>query len=135
MAVVEAAAPYAKAAHIKDIAVVPYQDGLLMSEVPLGTGILELPRMISLLQKANPNIRFSLEMITRDPLKVPCLTDHYWITFPDRNGIYLARTLRYVNEHKSSEPLPTFDHLPPVECSRIEEENIRACFRYASRAA
>lgn len=135
MTVIEAAAPYSKATHIKDMAVAPYQDGLLMSEVPLGTGILDLPRMVSLLRKANPNIRFALEMITRDPLKIPCLTDQYWITFPDRNGAYLARTLRYVNEHKSSNPLPTFDHLPPAERSRIEEESIRACFRYASKAA
>ena len=135
MAVVEAAAPYAKATHMKDMAVVPCEDGFLMSEVPLGKGILDLPRIVSLLQKANPNIRFSLEMITRDPLKVSCLTDHYWITFPDRNGIYLARTLRYVNEHRSSKLLPTFDHLPPGERSRAEEENIRACFEYANWAA
>jgi 3-oxoisoapionate decarboxylase len=91
--------------------------------------------MVSLLQKANPHIRFALEMITRDPLKVSCLTDHYWITFPDRNGIYLARTLRYVNQSKGSKPLPTFDHLSPDERSRIEEENIRACFQYVSQAA
>jgi len=76
-----------------------------------------------------------LEMITRDPLKVSCLADHYWVTLPDRNGIYLARTLRYVNEHKSSKPLPTFDHLPPAKRSRAEEENIRACFEYANWAA
>ncbi|MBV9036386.1 MAG: sugar phosphate isomerase/epimerase, partial [Acidobacteriaceae bacterium] len=135
MTFVEAAAPYAKATHIKDIAVTPCEDGFLMSEVPLGTGILDLPRILSLLQKANPNIRFSLEMITRDPLKVSCLADHYWVTLPDRNGIYLARTLRYVNEHKSSKPLPTFDHLPPAKRSRAEEENIRACFEYANWAA
>jgi sugar phosphate isomerase/epimerase len=132
MAVIEEAAPYTKATHIKDMAVMPSQNGLLMSEVPLGTGILDLPRMVSLLREANPEIRFSLEMITRDPLEVPCLTDRYWIAFPERNGIYLARTLRYVNEHKSPEPLPTFDHLPPEDRSRVEEENIRACFRYAN---
>lgn len=130
MAFIEAAAPYAKATHIKDMAVSPCENGLLMSEVPLGTGILDLPRMVKLLQAANPQIHFTLEMITRDPLEVPCLTDSYWTTFPDRNSIYLARTLRYVNEHKS--PLPRFDHLPPEDRSRLEEENIRACFRYAS---
>ena len=135
MTVIEAAAPYAKATHIKDIAVMPYEDGLLMSEVALGTGILDLPRMVSLLQKANPSIRFALEMITRDPLEVPCLRDRYWIAFPNRSGIYLARTLRYVDKYKSSNPLPTFDHLSPGERARVEEENIRACFQYARRAA
>jgi len=135
MAVIEAAAPYTKSTHIKDIAVASYEDGILMSEVPLGTGILDLRRIVSLLQQANPNVRFALEMITRDPLPVPCLTNQYWVTFLDRNGLSLARMLRYVNNHKSAEPLPTFDHLSPAERSRVEEENIRACFQYASRSA
>jgi len=135
MAVIEAAAPYTKATHIKDIAVTPYQDGFAMSEVPLGSGVLDVQHMISTIEKANPSVRFALEMITRDPLKVPCLTDHYWITFPDRDGIYLARTLRYVNEHKSDKPLPMIANLPPAEHSRVEEDNIRACFQYASRTA
>lgn len=132
MAFIEAAAPYAKTTHIKDMAVGPCETGLLMSEVPLGAGILDLPRMVALLQKANSNIHWALEMITRDPLEVPCLTDQYWTTFPDRNGIYLARTLRYVNEHQGS--LPKFDHLSPEERARVEEDNIRACFRYTSQA-
>ena len=131
MEVIEAAAPYTKATHIKDIAVAPYAEGFLLSEVQLGAGTLDLPRITSLIQQANPNIHFALEMITRDPLKIPCLTDHYWITFLDRNGRYLARTLRYVEEHKSPNPLPTFSALSAEERSRVEEENIRACFRYA----
>ena len=52
-------------------------------------------------------------MITRDPLKVPCLTDKYWITFPDRNGLFLARTLSMVNKESARlQPLPTYDALP-----------------------
>lgn len=112
----------------------PYDDGFEMAEVPLGSGILDLPRIVSILQDANPRVRFSLEMITRDPLKVPCLRDHYWITFPDRNGIYLARMLRLVNEQKSATPLPLFSNFAPEEYSRVEEENIRACFEYAANA-
>ena len=127
----EAAAPFMKATHIKDVAVEPYADGFMMSEVPLGTGTLDVQHIASALLRANPNIRFALEMITRDPLTVPCLTDSYWVTFPDRNGVYLARTLRYVHEHKSAKALPTFDDVSGSERSRVEEENIRACFAYA----
>ena len=38
-----------------------------MSEVPLGEGMLDLPKIMSALLKGNPNLKFSLEMMTRDP--------------------------------------------------------------------
>src|SRR5581483_9605973 len=133
MSVIETIAPYTKATHFKDMGVAPYPDGFLLSEVPLGTGVLDLPRALGILQKANPKVHLSLEMITRDPLKVPCLDDHYWITFPDRNGIFLARTLRFVNAHKSAEPLPTPEELSHAEHAKVEEDNIRACFDWARK--
>ena len=135
MTTIEAAAPYIKATHFKDMAVMPYADGFLLSEVPLGTGVLDLARAVRVVQKANPKVRFALEMITRDPLKVPCLTDRYWATFPDRNGIYLARTLRYVNQHKSTRPLPRPEELSHAEHARLEEDNIRQCFQYVQGKA
>jgi sugar phosphate isomerase/epimerase len=129
--VIEAAAPYTKATHLKDVAVAPYEDGFLLSEVVLGTGVLDLPKIVALLRKANPGVRFSLEMITRDPLRVPCLTDGYWVTFPERNGIYLARTLRFVRDHKPASPLPTPEELPQPEHAKLEINNILDCFKYA----
>jgi 3-oxoisoapionate decarboxylase len=126
---VEALAPYARSTHVKDMAVRPYADGFLLSEVPLGAGILDLPRMMSVLQKANPRLRFSLEMITRDPLKVPCLTPQYWAVFPERNGKFLARTLKMVQEH-SNAALPEVTGLAKAEWTRVEDENIKLCFQY-----
>lgn len=130
MDVIEGLARYAKSTHIKDMAVQPYADGFLLSEVPLGTGILDLPKIVSIIQKANPNVKFSLEMITRDPLKVPCLTNAYWQVFPDRNGRYLAQTVRLVNERASRGPLPTVAELSADARARVEEDNIKACLRY-----
>jgi len=130
MEMAEALAPYTKSTHVKDMGVRPYADGFLLSEVPLGTGMLDLPRIVSLLKQANPKMNLSLEMITRDPLKVPCLTEAYWTVFPDRNGKYLARTLKLVQEHSSSGPLPTVSQLSREERAKVEEENVRACFRY-----
>lgn len=127
----EAAAPYMKATHIKDMAVEPCAEGFAMSEVPLGKGTLDFMRIAAALRRVNSTIRFSLEMITRDPLKVPCLTDEYWAAFPDRNGLYLARTLRYVDEHKTAEPLPVISALSPEQYADLEEQNIRECFRFA----
>ena len=45
---------------------------------------------------AQPDVRFNLETLMRDPLKVPVLTEKYWATFPDVPGSDLARTLRVV---------------------------------------
>lgn len=129
MALIEAAAPYAKSTHVKDMAVRPYADGFEMSEVVMGKGFLPLEKIFAILWKANPRLRMSLEMISRDPLKVPCLTDQYWVTFPDRNGLMLARTLRLVEEHKSA-TLPVFAGLDAAAWRKKETENIAACMRY-----
>ncbi len=127
---IEGLARYAKSTHIKDMGVKPYADGFLLSEVPLGTGLLDLPRIVAMVKKANPNTKFSLEMITREPLKVPCLTAKYWDVFPDRNGKYLAQTMKLVNEKKTNNPLPRIENLNAAERVKNEEDNIKACLRY-----
>ena len=131
MTVVEAYAPYAFAAHLKDMAVAEYEDGFLLADVPLGQGLLDLPRIVRVLRKARPEIRFSLEMATRDPLKVPCLTEKYWVTFADVPGSDLARALRYVRANASPEHLPKVEHLPPNELVKLEEANIKKCLAFA----
>ncbi len=131
MYVVETLAPYAVCTHVKDMGVAPYDDGFLLSEVLFSEGFLDLPRMIALVRQARPATHFSLEMITRDPLKVPCLTDGYWITFPDRNGRYLARTLKLVEKEHPSQPLPRVAQLSHAEQLRLEEQNVVACLKYA----
>jgi hypothetical protein len=101
----------------------------------LDKGCLDLPRMIAMVRQARPKTRFSLEMITRDPLQVPCLTDKYWTTFPERNGRYLARTLVLVQKKESSQPLPRVAQLSHEAHVRLEEENVVACLRWARENA
>ena len=133
MDVVEQLAPYALTTHVKDMGLEFYPDGFLLSEVRLGEGVLDLPRMFTMIRQARPKTNFILEMITRDPLKVPCLTDGYWSTFPDRSGRNLARTLRLVQaEEKRRKSLPRISQLSREEQLRVEEDNVRACLRYAS---
>ncbi|MFB0551898.1 MAG: sugar phosphate isomerase/epimerase family protein [Phycisphaerae bacterium] len=131
MAVVEAYAPYGFAAHLKDMAVAEYEEGFLLADVTLGQGLLDLPRMVHILRKERPEIKFCLEMATRDPLKVPCLTEKYWATFEDVPGSDLARTLRYVRANASPERLPKVNHLPLNELVRLEEDNIKKCLAFA----
>lgn len=132
MEVVRSLAPYTMAAHIKDMGVAPYEDGFLLSEVPLGEGLLDLPGIIKTVRLARPNVRFSLEMMTRDPLKVPCLTEKYWTLFPGRSGVYLARTLKLVQTYSANhKSLPMVSQLSKEDRNHVEEENVKACLRYS----
>lgn len=129
--VVEQLAPYAVTTHMKDMGVEPYTDGFLLSEMPLGQGFLDLPRMVALIREKRPNTKLNLEMITRDPLKVPCFTDRYWASFPARSGLFLARTIRLVHKEARNAPLPRISQLSHEEQLRVEEENVRTCMAYA----
>lgn len=134
MEVIAKLAPFAVSTHFKNVAVAEYPEGFLLSEVPLGEGILDLSQVVETIRKARPNPRLNLEMITRDPLKVPCLTDSYWATFPERNGEYLARTLRLVRSRPPARPLPQISGLDPEARRRLEEDNVKLCLVYAREA-
>lgn len=132
MEVVEALAPLAITTHLKDMAVEEYDRGFRLAEVPLGSGTLDLPKVVRTLRGARPGIHLNLEMITRDPLDIPCLDDRYWATFPDLPARSLARALSYVRAHRPATPLPRIARLAPEERLRIEDENIRRCLAYAA---
>lgn len=131
MQVVETLAPFAVTTHIKDMAVQETPTGFLLSEVPLGQGMLDLPRMFEIFEKHNPQIGYHLEMITRDPLDIPCLKPAYWATFPDKSGTELARTLTMVREHPTAK-LPKTSGRTTEDVLAFEEDNIVQCLRQAS---
>jgi sugar phosphate isomerase/epimerase len=128
--VVRTLAPRAFTVHLKDMAVAEYEEGFLLAEVPLGEGFLDLPKMIALLREARPEIRFNLEMITRDPLRIPCLTDQYWTT-ATASGRELARTLTMVRKHKQE--LPRISGKDKKEQIATEEENVRKSLAHARK--
>jgi len=129
--VVERLAPYTLNTHLKDMSLARYREGILLVEPTLGNGFFDLPRIVSAIRKARPSARFTLEMITRDPLKVPVFTDKYWATFPDRNGIYLARTMATVEAHAWQGPLPLVEQLDRSSRLALEDENVKKCLAYA----
>ena len=122
-------APYANSVHLKDMGVERYEDGFLLAEVPFGAGCLDMQAVVETIRTARPEVRFTLEMITRDPLKVPCLREQYWITMGQVPGADLAASLEAVRSH--GQPLPRVDHLAAAERFRIEEHNNQACLEYA----
>lgn len=131
MHVVETLAPYAFTTHVKDMGVEEYNDGFLLSEVPLGKGTNTLPKMLAICKQHNPSIRFNLELITRDPLGIPCLKDDYWSTFTELNGKELAGTLRLVKEKKYIPALPRVSQLNGEERLEVEEQNVLESLAYS----
>ena len=133
MRVVADLAPFALTTHFKDMAVEEYTEGFLLSEVPLGEGFLDLPAILDACRKGNPAIRHNLEMITRDPLRVPCLTGRYWATLGDVPGRALADALSRVRTNPPKKPLPAIGGLSPADQLALEEEHVRRCFAYAGK--
>ena len=134
MDVIVKLAPYVKSCHMKNMAVQNYSDGFLLSEVLFEDGFLDIPAMWKVLKTANPKLLAMHELITRDPLKVPVLTDKYWATWPDRSGLYLGRTLRMVRDNASKKPLPVISTLSPEQQFAAEEANNVKCFDWARTA-
>jgi len=129
--VVEALAPFAFSTHLKDMAVQEYEEGFLLSEVLLGDGFLDLKKMVAVLQEGNPKIQFNLEMITRDPLKIPCLTPKYWATMKTVPARDLATTLAMVRRNAAKQPLPHPSGLDAEQQLALEDKNVRASFAHA----
>lgn len=129
-AVVEALAPYAVTVHLKDIAVKETAEGFQMAEVPLGQGSLDLKRMIAALLSARPDIQMHLEMITRDPLEIPCLKEDYWATLPNKPGLDLARTMIWIRGH-AAEKLTRISSLSNEAVLKLEETHIESSLKYA----
>jgi 3-oxoisoapionate decarboxylase len=131
METIEKLAPYTVNTHLKDMAVEEYGKGILLSEVALGEGILDLKRIVTTIKRHKPNVYFSLEMIVRDPLEVPCLTEKYWSTFEGRGGGYLARALSAVRANKPRSPLPHISGLTPEARLKLELDMVDRSITYA----
>lgn len=126
-------APWTLTVHLKDMGVEESADGFLLSEVPLGQGRLDLKAVVGVVRKANPRARFNLEMITRDPLSIPCLTDKYWATLERVPGRDLARMLAWVRAGARKGPLPRISKLPAEEKLKTEDRHVRESFEYAAK--
>jgi 3-oxoisoapionate decarboxylase len=126
-------APYAVTTHLKDMAVKRYDQGFELSEVPLGEGIVPLGKIIDILRQSRSDIHLCLEMITRDPLKVPYRDDRYWATFEKRDQDRIQRFEASTLSRESSRPLPRISGLDAAQMLEAEDENIRRSATYAKK--
>lgn len=134
-AVVEALAPYALSVHLKDMAVQESAEGFFLSEVPPGTGMIDLPRVIATLTKNNPAIVLNLEMATRNPWAIPCGTDQYFATFPARMTSHLAAAMERVRQNPPRGTVPALSGKSIVQVLAEEERNNLDCLAWMKNHA
>jgi 3-oxoisoapionate decarboxylase len=132
LATIRTLAPFAVTTHLKDMAVRPCAGGFELSEVPLGEGLVPLPEAVRLVRESRPDAHLCLEMLTRDPLTVPYLTDAYWVAMDRPSPEALARFESAILGKAWSDPLPHVSHLPPAAQVEAEDENIRRSVKYAN---
>lgn len=134
MQTIETLAPYTIFVSFKDVAADFYNEGLLLSEVPFGDGHVDLLKVVTMLQKKDPNMLFQLEMITRDPLEVPIFTEQYWRVFDEKSPVPardLAMLVDWVRRHPPKKPLPRTSGLSPKDELALEDEYNQRCIDYA----
>lgn len=128
VATVTALAPYVKATSLKDMGVAPYDGGFLLSEVLFDTGMTDQAALFAIMRKHNPKIFPTTELITRDPLKVPVLSDGYMAAFEPARRALVAPWLAMVKAKATV--LPVVSGLSPAEAFALEAENNRKVFAW-----
>jgi sugar phosphate isomerase/epimerase len=116
-------APFAFTIHIKDMAVEEYADGWLLADVALGDGFLDLKAIVEALRAAKPDVKFNLETITRDPIKLPVRTDEFWATLPGERKDLLARL--------KTRPAIVVSKLPVADQLALERRHVERSIAYA----
>jgi 3-oxoisoapionate decarboxylase len=123
--------------HIKDMAVQEYEDGFLLSEVPFGEGIIDLKLWVDTLRKKDPKMQIYLEMITRDPLKIPIYTDSYYKSFDESYSALpardVARVIKLVKTRGSKTPLPKTTGLGVEEAAKLEDDLNLKCVEWGRK--
>jgi len=131
---IDTLAPYTIFVSFKDIAADFYDQGILLSEVPFGDGHLDLAGIVARFQKKNPRMLFQLEMITRDPLKVPIFSEQYWKIYDEKSPAPsrdLAMLVDWIRTHPPKRPLPRISGLSAEGVLALEDECNQRCIDYA----
>lgn len=134
MQTIETLAPYTLFVSFKDVGTDFYDEGILLSEVGFGDGRLDLPAVVAMLQKVRSDMIFQLEMITRDPLKVPIFTEQYWKVFDEKSPVPprdLAMLIDWMRKNPPKKPLPRVSGLTPAERLKLEDDLNQQCIDYA----
>jgi hypothetical protein len=83
------------------------------------------------LRAARPEVPLCLEMITRDPLKVPYRDAGYWASFGGRDDARIAAFEGGILKRARAEPLPRLDRSSLDAMQAQEDANVRLSTAFA----
>jgi hypothetical protein len=102
-----------------------------MSEVRFGEGMTDQKAFFAQMKRRNPRVNAVAELISRDPLKVPVLTQDYYRSFPPG---HVARRERFLAMVKAKQTkLPYTSQLSAAQQLQVEEDNNRSTFVWGLR--
>lgn len=125
-------APWTLTVHFKDQGVRESADGFLLADVPVGQGAINLREIIKIVREKKPQTLFHLELITRDPLRIPVYHDSYWRTLDALKAPQLAATIALLKTRSSKTEFPLISTLSPAEQVRAERDNIEQSLRFSA---
>ena len=124
-------APWTLTVHFKDQGLRESADGFLLADVPVGQGAIKLKEIIAIVREKKPAARFHLELITRDPLRIPIYNETYWRTLDALKAPQLASTLALLKTRSSPIDFPLISKLSAEQQVRAERANIEQSLRYS----
>lgn len=125
--------PYAVTSLLKDMTISSTEEGFILTEVPLGQGIIPLAKIMEILRRGRSDIHFCLEMVTRDPWIVPFKKDKYWVTYEEKNEERIEKFKTSILGKASSTSLPKISGMSSPRVLAVEDDNIRKSVSYAKR--
>ena len=125
-------APWTLTVHFKDQGIRESEDGFLLADVPVGQGAINLKEIIAVVRAKKPSARFHLELITRDPLRIPIYHESYWRTLDAIKAPQLASTLGLLKSRSSPIDFPLISKLSAEKQVRAERANIEQSLRYSA---
>ncbi len=91
-----ALAPYVHTTHFKDTCIYPTQEGYnWQGGAPLGRGLVDLPKVVEILYRANPNVHLNIED-SGGFIPIPMYDEAFLKSFTDLTPERMARFVRHL---------------------------------------
>lgn len=114
-----ALAPYIIATHFKDWQLYETRNGYTMRQDVLGKGEVDLKTIVPIIQAANPDVNYSIELDHHRNFEMKVLDPAYWNSFERRDPNDLVKMLNITR--KANRPIEKLKDVPYLKGASIEE--------------
>jgi sugar phosphate isomerase/epimerase len=125
-------AKYVISSHLKDFLAVETSTGCSLYNVPLGLGHVDLPYAVRAVQQYNPNVMYTIEMVSGRIFDIPFLEESFYSGFEEREAVDVVKILRLIRDNPKKAP-SSFIPLSEFSDEQLDYENsnVKECIEYA----